>query len=104
MSHRESETLELKKSTAELKEAVISISAILNKHGQGTMRVGESDKHLTTREIEHFICKQKRWLWDNEENTCCLERAVGNTLIVMDSDFNHQPMYLPFMAEAWMGT
>ncbi len=135
MSYRESETLELKKSTAELKEAVISISAILNKHGQGEvyfgikddstivgqmvgkdtikdvtqaitdnldpkvfpkieqrkiegkdcivvefhgihqpyfaygrayMRVGESDKHLTAREIEHFIRKQKRWLWENE--------------------------------------
>ena len=135
MSYRESETLELKKSTAELKEAVISISAILNKHGQGEvyfgirddgtvigqmvgkgtikdvtqaitdnldpkifpkieqrkiegkdcivvefhgihqpyfaygrayMRVGESDKHLSAREIEHFIRKQKRWLWENE--------------------------------------
>jgi len=29
---KESETLELKKSTSELKEAIISIAAILNKH------------------------------------------------------------------------
>ncbi len=135
MTYRESEIVEFKKSTAELKEAVFSISAILNKHGQGEvyfgirddgtvvgqmvgkgtikdvtqtitdnldpkifpkieqrkiegkdcivvefhgvhqpyfaygrayMRVGESDKHLTAREIEHFIRKQKRWLWENE--------------------------------------
>ena len=30
---KENETLELKKSTSELKEAVISIVSILNKHG-----------------------------------------------------------------------
>lgn len=136
MNYRESETIEFKKSTAELKEAVISISAILNKHGKGEvyfgikdddgsvvgqmvgkdtlkdvtqtitdnldpkifpkiehrkiegkdcivvefhgvhqpyfaygrayMRVGESDKHLSAREIEHLIRKQKRWLWENE--------------------------------------
>jgi len=135
MNYRESETVEFKKSTAELKEAVFSISAILNKHGQGEvyfgirddgtvvgqmvgkdtikdvtqtitdnldpkifpkieqrkiegkdcivvefhgiyqpyfaygrayMRVGESDKHLSAREIEHLIRKQKRWLWENE--------------------------------------
>lgn len=33
--HRESETIEFKKSTAELKEAAISIVAMLNKHDQG---------------------------------------------------------------------
>ena len=32
MTHKESETIEFKKSTAELKEAVISIVAMLNKH------------------------------------------------------------------------
>jgi ATP-dependent DNA helicase RecG len=35
MIYKESETLELKKSTSELKEAIISISAILNKHNSG---------------------------------------------------------------------
>jgi len=35
MVHKESETTEFKKSTAELKEAVISIVAMLNKHGWG---------------------------------------------------------------------
>ncbi|MCJ7616642.1 MAG: hypothetical protein MUO43_08920 [Desulfobacterales bacterium] len=32
---KESETLELKKSTSELKEAIFSIVAILNKHQKG---------------------------------------------------------------------
>lgn len=29
-----------------------------------------------------------------------LERATGSILVVMDSDFNHQPKYLPFMVDA----
>lgn len=40
MSLKESETLELKTSTSELKEALESISAILNKHGQGELYFG----------------------------------------------------------------
>jgi ATP-dependent DNA helicase RecG len=37
---KESEKLEFKKSTAELKEGVISMAAILNKHGGGTLYFG----------------------------------------------------------------
>jgi len=37
---QESETLELKKSTSELKEAIISIAAILNKHQKGELYFG----------------------------------------------------------------
>ena len=37
---RESETLELKRSTSELKEAVISVVAILNKHKEGELYFG----------------------------------------------------------------
>lgn len=40
MKFKESEILELKKSTAELKEAVISITAILNKHRRGKLYFG----------------------------------------------------------------
>lgn len=40
MKFIESETLELKKSTSELKEAMISIVAILNKHGRGKLIFG----------------------------------------------------------------
>lgn len=31
---------------------------------------------------------------------CGLENATGDVIIIMDSDFNHQPKYLPFMVEA----
>ena len=37
---KESETLELKRSTSELKEAIISIVAILNKHQKGELYFG----------------------------------------------------------------
>lgn len=40
MQYKESETLELKKSTAELKEAVVSVVAILNKHRTGRLYFG----------------------------------------------------------------
>ncbi|HDO25415.1 MAG TPA: ATP-dependent DNA helicase, partial [Nitrospirae bacterium] len=40
MKFIESETLELKKSTAEIKEAIISIAAILNKHQHGELFFG----------------------------------------------------------------
>jgi ATP-dependent DNA helicase RecG len=43
MKFKESETVEFKKYTAELKEAVISISAILNKHGKGELYFGIKD-------------------------------------------------------------
>jgi ATP-dependent DNA helicase RecG len=40
MKYTESETLELKKSTSELKEAMMSIVAMLNKHGRGELIFG----------------------------------------------------------------
>lgn len=43
MKLKESETIEFKTSTAELKEAVISISAILNKQGKGKLYFGIKD-------------------------------------------------------------
>jgi len=43
MPFKETETLELKKSTSELKEAIISISAMLNKHGRAEVIFGVSD-------------------------------------------------------------
>ncbi|MEW5816335.1 MAG: ATP-binding protein [Spirochaetota bacterium] len=43
MKLKESETVELKKSTSELKEAIISIGAILNKHACGKIYFGVKD-------------------------------------------------------------
>ena len=36
----ETEALEYKRSTSELKEAVVSIAAMLNKHGRGALYLG----------------------------------------------------------------
>jgi len=40
MKYRESEITELKKSTSEIKEAIISMSAMLNKHNRGEVYFG----------------------------------------------------------------
>ncbi|MEK6845734.1 MAG: ATP-binding protein [Nanoarchaeota archaeon] len=61
---RESETLELKKSTSELKERIISIAAILNKHQTGELYfginrdgevIGQTVTENTIREISKTI-------------------------------------------------
>jgi len=60
----ETETLELKKSTSELKEAVISISAMLNKHQCGELyfgvdsagrAVGQTVSEKTLRDVSKAI-------------------------------------------------
>ena len=49
---KETETLEFKKSTGEIKEAMISISAILNKHGLGTVYFGvKPNGEITGQEV-----------------------------------------------------
>ena len=61
---KESEILEFKKTTAELKEGVISIVAILNKHGGGElyfgirndgMPVGQMVSDKTLRDVSQAI-------------------------------------------------
>jgi len=46
----ENETLEFKKSISELKEAIISITAILNKHKKGELYIGLDNKGKTTKQ------------------------------------------------------
>ncbi|MFH1576914.1 MAG: ATP-binding protein, partial [Candidatus Margulisiibacteriota bacterium] len=46
MKYKESETVELKKSTSQIKEAVVSIAAILNKHQSGELYFGIKDNGL----------------------------------------------------------
>ena len=64
MRLKESETLELKKSTSEMKEAIISIAAILNKHQKGELYfgvknngevVGQTVTEKTIRDISKSI-------------------------------------------------
>ena len=43
MVHKESETIEFKKSTAEIKAGVVSLGAMLNKHGRGEVYFGIDD-------------------------------------------------------------
>lgn len=85
----ENELLELKKSTSELKEAIISIVAILNKHGAGELyfgikndgtltpyfafgraylRVADEDRQLTSNELQKMIIAkaQNAIPWDAE--------------------------------------
>ena len=48
----ENEYIEFKKSTSEIKEAVISISSILNKHGKGTLYFGVNNNgHVIGQEL-----------------------------------------------------
>ena len=60
----ETEQVEFKKSTGEMKEAVISIAAILNKHGKGDLYfgvknngdvIGQEISDKTTREVSQAI-------------------------------------------------
>ena len=64
MVFEESETLELKKSTSEIKEAIKSITAILNKHQKGELYfgiknngqiVGQSVSEKTIRDVSKSI-------------------------------------------------
>lgn len=52
MNYQETETVELKKSTSELKEALISIVAMLNKHQRGEVWFGiKNDGNVAGQQI-----------------------------------------------------
>ena len=64
---QETEFVELKKSTSELKEAIISIGAILNKHQRGMLYFGINDNgkvigqemsNKTLRQISEVIANK----------------------------------------------
>lgn len=103
MKYTESETLELKKSTSELKEAMISIVAILNKHGRGELifgvkndgsdrpyyfsgksyiRTGDEDRQLSSRELENLVIdkfKSKNY-WDSRPSEIPINKAGAGAL------------------------
>ncbi len=59
MKFKETETLELKKSTSELKEGVISIAAILNKHGKGELYFGiRNDGTVVGQQVGEAILRE----------------------------------------------
>lgn len=78
---KETEVLEFKKSTSELKEAIISIASILNKHQKGTLYFGVKDNgdvcgqeigkdtlRFLSRNISGFI-KSSFWYEINTQNS-----------------------------------
>lgn len=67
--HKESETIELKKSTAELKSGVVSIASILNKHGRGTLYFGiKDDGTVVGQDVgRHTIKEVTQTIVDNIE-------------------------------------
>lgn len=66
---KESETLELKKSTSELKEAIISTVSILNKHQKGTLYFGiKNNGEIVGQDVsENTLRKISRVISDNVE-------------------------------------
>jgi ATP-dependent DNA helicase RecG len=59
MKFSENETLELKKSTAQLKNAIISIASILNKHGHGELYFGiKDDGTVVGQEVSEKTIRQ----------------------------------------------
>jgi len=70
MALKESEILELKKSTSELKEAIISVSSILNKHQKGEIYfyMGETpDKRDEILDYDWSKPNLLKWLFNNKQ-------------------------------------
>lgn len=99
MTHKESETIEFKKSTAELKEAVISVVAMLNKHGHGEIYFGidEHDKvvgmtigRMTIKEVTQAVV-------DNTEPKVYpkveARKIEGKDCIVVEAKGNNGPYF-----------
>ncbi|MDP2921211.1 MAG: ATP-binding protein [Candidatus Omnitrophota bacterium] len=79
MKYKESEILELKKSTAELREAVIAIAAMLNKHGKGRVYFGiKNDGSIIGQDIgENTIREVSQIITDNIEPRIFPNRDSG---------------------------
>ena len=77
----ETEQVEFKKSTAELKEGIVSIAAILNKHGKGSLFFGV----MPTGEV----CGQEI----SESTLRQISQAVGNSI---------EPRIVPTIEPLWM--
>ena len=95
----ETETLELKKSTSELKEAVISIAAILNKHGKGVLYFGiRNDGKALGQDVgERTIRDVSQAISENIEPKIypkvAGEEIDGKTCIKAEFSGNNRPYY-----------
>src|SRR3989304_10181161 len=99
MAHKESETIEFKKSTAELKEAVISIVAMLNKHGQGEVYFGISnDGKVVSQDIGRMTIKEvTQAVVDNTEPKVYpkveVRKIEGKDCMVVEAKGNNGPYF-----------
>ncbi|MBO4698414.1 HTH domain-containing protein [bacterium] len=89
----ETEQVEFKKSTGELKEAVISIAAILNKHGSGVLYYSKDMETFATglKRIKDF-CDEAGCKFDfrieKDDFVVVFYRNLRNTWNIGDSDAN----------------
>ena len=94
---KESETLEYKKSTGELKAAMIAVSAMLNKHGVGTVYfgikpdgevVGQGISQDTLRDVSRSISESIR---PKISPSIAEEEIDGKSVIKVTVEGNDQP-------------
>src|SRR3989338_5352017 len=96
---QESETLELKKSTSELKEAIISIAAMLNKHQKGELyfvirndgeAIGQQVTENTSRGISQAISEHIEPKIFPKINKILIE---GSSCVKVESDGSEKPYF-----------
>src|SRR3990167_520180 len=96
---KEGETVELKKSTSELKEAIISIVAILNKHHKGKLYFGiKNDRTIVGQDVtENTLREVSKAISDHIEpkiypkiNKVVLE---GKKCIAVDFEGSESPYF-----------
>ncbi len=94
---RETETLEFKKTTTQLKEAVISVCAMLNKHEEGIVYFGIKDDgsvcgqeigKKTTSDISHELRNNLKPI---PNITIMTEEMDGKTVIKVEADGDDTP-------------
>ena len=96
---KESETIEFKKSTAELKDAVISISAILNKHGRGEVYFGIKDDGMVVGQMigKNTIKEVTQTIVDNVEPKIFpnieTKKIKGKDCVAVRFHGTHQPYF-----------
>ena len=93
----ETEMIEFKKSTSELKEGCVSIAAMLNKHGVGTLyfgvknngdAVGQDVSEETLRDVSSGIA---RYVAPQIYPIIRTEKADGNDIIVVEFNGEEKP-------------
>ena len=99
MTYKESETIELKKSTAELKSGIESIVAILNKHGKGKLYFGIKDDGAVVGQTvgRNTIKDVTQRIVDNIEPKIypkiLVKKIKGKYCLIVDFEGKEQPYF-----------